>query len=130
MPLITTPLSPTAVLAPLRDRATPDNPSFLIIYASLTDDRSWCSDCRAAEPLLNEKFAGEDKESLIVAYAGVKDEYVLFGCKNLGRLVLILGYRWRKSENVWRKEPFFVEALPTLIKVRADGVSFICIWMK
>jgi hypothetical protein len=32
-------------------------------------------------------------------------------------------HRWRTPENVWRKEPFSVTALPTIIKVNGDGVS-------
>jgi hypothetical protein len=31
--------------------------------------------------------------------------------------------RWRSPDNLWKKEPFLVTALPTVIKVTADGVS-------
>jgi hypothetical protein len=31
--------------------------------------------------------------------------------------------RWKSPENIWKREPFLVTALPTIIKVTADGVS-------
>jgi hypothetical protein len=33
-------------------------------------------------------------------------------------------YSWRTPENIWKQAPFLVTALPTIIKVTADGVSF------
>jgi hypothetical protein len=31
--------------------------------------------------------------------------------------------RWRSADNIWKKQPFLVTALPTIIKGTADGVS-------
>jgi hypothetical protein len=33
------------------------------------------------------------------------------------------GNRWRSPENPWKREPFLVTALPTIIKVTDDGVG-------
>ncbi|KAL1621112.1 hypothetical protein SLS56_009317 [Neofusicoccum ribis] len=75
--------------------------SFLVVYASLINGTSWCGDCRSAEPVLEKKFRGEE-EAATVVYAGDKLE-------------------WRKPENPWRKAPFSVTNLPTLIKITPDG---------
>lgn len=32
--------------------------------------------------------------------------------------------RWRKEDNVWKKQPFLVTHLPTVIKITEEGVSF------
>jgi hypothetical protein len=31
--------------------------------------------------------------------------------------------RWRAPDNAWKKEPFLIEKLPTVVKVTAGGVS-------
>jgi len=43
------------------------------------------------------------------------------GDKNKMNVADVLN-RWRDPANPWRKEPFFVEKLPTVFKVRGDGV--------
>jgi thiol-disulfide isomerase/thioredoxin len=49
--------------------ASSSKPQFLVVYASLTGGRSWCGDCRAAEPYLNKKF-GVTEDVAKVVYAG------------------------------------------------------------
>jgi hypothetical protein len=73
MPLLTTDLKPAALAETLQSDAKTDKPSFLVVYASLTDGRSWCGDCRAAESFVNAKFANSD-EVVRVVYAGQRDE--------------------------------------------------------
>lgn len=77
MPLQVSTESPAAIAEALRSSGS--KPSFLVVYASLREDgKSWCGDCRDAEPLVNAKFA--DKAEVVkVAYAGQKTEYVSFG---------------------------------------------------
>ncbi|KAF3765578.1 hypothetical protein M406DRAFT_105884 [Cryphonectria parasitica EP155] len=75
-------------------------PQFLIIYANIVDGKSWCGDCRVAEPLVNKKFPQGGPKRLGIYYAGDRET-------------------WRKSDNPWRK--FGVPALPTLYKVTPDG---------
>ncbi|KUJ19451.1 uncharacterized protein LY89DRAFT_581524 [Mollisia scopiformis] len=101
MPLTVTNEAPAAVAAWLKSTATPTKSSFLVVYASLTNGRSWCGDCREAESFVNSKFAS-GAEEVKVAYAGQRDE-------------------WRNSDNPWRQAPFSVTNLPTLIKVTGDG---------
>lgn len=74
MPLQPTPESPTTLATSL---LSAPKPAFLIVYASKIDGRMWCGDCRAAEPLVSEKFA--DAEQVVkIVYAGEKLEYVSF----------------------------------------------------
>jgi hypothetical protein len=77
MPLQVSTESPAAIAEGLRSSGS--KPSFLVVYASLREDgKSWCGDCRDAEPLVTAKFA--DKAALVkVVYAGQKPEYVAFG---------------------------------------------------
>jgi hypothetical protein len=50
--------------------------------------------------------------------------FILFTSFLRGLNIMLIGcYRWRKPVNVWRQAPFFVTALPTIIKVTADGVN-------
>jgi hypothetical protein len=49
--------------------ASSSKPAFLVVYASLTGNRSWCGDCRAAEPFVNKKF-GVTEDVAKVVYAG------------------------------------------------------------
>jgi hypothetical protein len=73
MPLKTTTESPSAVATWLKSTSTPTKPSFLVVYASLTNGRSWCGDCREAESYINSKFASGEEEIKVV-YAGQRDE--------------------------------------------------------
>jgi len=73
MPLQISTESPDAVAKCLQ--GTPSRPSFLVVYASLTNGRSWCGDCRNAEPFLSSKFA-ESKDVVTVVYAGQQAECV------------------------------------------------------
>lgn len=69
MPLKVTTEAPSAVADWLKATATPSKPSFLVVYASLTNGRSWCGDCRNAESFVNSKFASGTDEVKVV-YAG------------------------------------------------------------
>jgi hypothetical protein len=85
----------------------------------------WCGDCRDAEPFVNAKF-GESGETATVVYAGLKPEYVsldFFPSLSFERSSSDGENRWKSPDNAWRREPFLVRALPTIIKVTADGVS-------
>jgi uncharacterized protein (DUF736 family) len=63
--------SPSAVAEALK--SGPSKPSFLVVYASLTNGRSWCGDCRNAEPFVNKKFA-DNPDVVRVVYAGQSHE--------------------------------------------------------
>ncbi|KAH8784556.1 hypothetical protein F5882DRAFT_404496 [Hyaloscypha sp. PMI_1271] len=76
-------------------------PVYLVVYASAVEGRMWCCDCRDAEPFVNAKF-GDSGKTATAVYAGSKPE-------------------WKSPNNVWKQEPFLVTALPTIIKVKADG---------
>ncbi|TVY87097.1 Thioredoxin-like protein [Lachnellula willkommii] len=99
MPLQVSTESPSAIAQSLESSSS--TPSFLVVYASHVDGRSWCGDCREAEPLVDAKFA-DRADDVKVVYAGQKDE-------------------WRKAENPWKQAPFSVTNLPTLIKVTGNA---------
>ncbi|KAH6712370.1 hypothetical protein BKA61DRAFT_657752 [Leptodontidium sp. MPI-SDFR-AT-0119] len=101
MPLKVSSESPSELAASLKTSATASKPSFVVVYASLVNGKSWCGDCRDAESFVNSKFAsGEDVVKVV--YAGQRDE-------------------WRKQDNPWRAAPFKITNLPTLVKVTAEG---------
>ncbi|KAL5322677.1 hypothetical protein ACEPPN_010652 [Leptodophora sp. 'Broadleaf-Isolate-01'] len=101
MPLKVSSESPSELAASLKASATASKPSFVVVYASLVNGKSWCGDCRDAESFVNSKFAsGEDVVKVV--YAGQRDE-------------------WRKQDNPWRAAPFKITNLPTLVKVTAEG---------
>ncbi|QDS72533.1 hypothetical protein FKW77_000319 [Venturia effusa] len=89
--------SPTDLIAFLE--AEP-HPKYLVVYASPrpADGLSWCGDCRRAEPLISEKLVGEREGRVRVVLAGDEGE-------------------WRSPTNPYRKSPFLITALPTIIKV-------------
>ncbi|TVY38429.1 Thioredoxin-like protein [Lachnellula occidentalis] len=95
MPLQVSTESPSTIAHSLKSSSSTS--SFLVVYASEIDGRSWCGDCREAEPLVDAKFV-DRAEVVKVVFAGQKDE-------------------WRKADNPWRQAPFSVTNLPTLIKV-------------
>ncbi|KAL1637742.1 hypothetical protein SLS58_009169 [Diplodia intermedia] len=133
MPLTETTASPSQLAQTLQaDAAASGASSFVAVYASHVDvdveeeeeegsgggqkkekkekvRRSWCGDCVAAEPLVERKFDGggkcggeEEGKKCWVVWVGDKAE-------------------WRTPENVWRKAPFGVTHLPTLVKVTPEG---------
>ncbi|EPE27684.1 Thioredoxin-like protein [Glarea lozoyensis ATCC 20868] len=81
---------------------TPEDTKYIIFYASINPStgKSWCGDCRDAEPLIERRFAEEGRDVEVV-FVGVKTV-------------------WRDPENVWKKKPFAVEKLPTLLKITGD----------
>lgn len=71
MPLHVSTESPSAIAQSLESSSS--KPSFLVVYASHVDGKSWCGDCRDAEPLVDAKFADRAYDVKVV-YAGLKDE--------------------------------------------------------
>jgi hypothetical protein len=63
--------SPSTVAEALN--SAPSRPAFLIVYASLINGSSWCSDCRKAEPFINKKFS-DNPEVVRIVYVGQKEE--------------------------------------------------------
>ncbi|KAL1614738.1 hypothetical protein SLS54_009495 [Diplodia seriata] len=112
MPLTQTTASPGQLAQTLQASAAASGASsFVAVYASHVDmeesgqkkRRSWCGDCVAAEPLVERKFGDKyGEEKCWVVWVGDKAE-------------------WRTPENVWRKAPFEVTHLPTLVKVTPEG---------
>jgi len=73
MPLKISSESPSELEASLKATATTSRVAFAILYASLSNGKSWCGDCRDAESFVNSKFAsGEDVVKVV--YAGQRDE--------------------------------------------------------
>lgn len=65
---------PKAVANAIAAQAAAANaPRFLMVYAGIVDGKSWCGDCRAAEPLVNKKFAEGPSQRLSIHYAGDKE---------------------------------------------------------
>lgn len=75
MPLHESTETPDEIAKALSQASLNPTPMFLVIYASRTDGRMWCGDCRDAEALVTEKFENW-KDEVKVVYAGQKAEYV------------------------------------------------------
>jgi thiol-disulfide isomerase/thioredoxin len=74
MPLQVATESLSAIAQALTSEASASQPAFLVVYASLTTGgRSWCGDCRKAEPLVEKIFASKP-HTVRVAYAGQQGE--------------------------------------------------------
>jgi thiol-disulfide isomerase/thioredoxin len=70
MPLEISAESASAVEKWLKETATTTGkPAYLVVYASLVNGRSWCGDCRAAEPFVETAF-GRGEDVVKVVYAG------------------------------------------------------------
>lgn len=71
-------IDPQAVVSTLAAQASATKaPQFLLIYASLVDGKSWCGDCRASEPLINQKFRQDEQPPrLTIHYAGDRETSV------------------------------------------------------
>lgn len=66
--------APQAIADAVADRAAASKtPQFIIVYASIVGGKSWCPDCVAAEPLIQDKFSGDEASRLTVQYAGDKE---------------------------------------------------------
>jgi len=72
MPLQVSTDEPSAIAASLTARARAEGKAFLVVYASLTDGRSWCGDCRYAEPFVEDIF--KTMNAVPVVYAGQPTE--------------------------------------------------------
>jgi len=76
--------------------------SYVIFYASRGDDGvMWCPDCRAVEDLVKETFEKEGAPSAEIIYVGQREE-------------------WKTPKNQWRKHPWNVQSIPTIVRVRDD----------
>ncbi|KAJ6483890.1 hypothetical protein DFH09DRAFT_1106617 [Mycena vulgaris] len=72
---------------------------YLIFYSDVVDGRMWCPDCRAVDDVVRNVFAGPDGPSAVIVYVGNKP-------------------KWKAMDNVFRGEPFKIDGIPTIVKLR------------
>ncbi|KAG8219581.1 hypothetical protein J3R82DRAFT_532, partial [Butyriboletus roseoflavus] len=96
---------------PLREVQFPDAASLsngkeriIIFFASrLPESNSlWCPDCLAAEDLIRNTFGSEQGPPAVLAYVGQRSD-------------------WKTPDNIFRKEPWKVKVIPTIIKLDEAG---------
>jgi len=76
------------------------NGEFLIFYSSHDENgKLWCPDCVAVEELVQATFAPEDAPTASIVYVGQRHE-------------------WKSPSNVFRGEPWRIQSIPTIIRVR------------
>jgi len=77
---------------------------FLIFFSSRLPESNllWCPDCLAVEDLIRNTFSCERGPSAVLVYVGQKSE-------------------WKTPDNIFRKEPWKVEVIPTIIKLDKAG---------
>ncbi|KIJ66206.1 hypothetical protein HYDPIDRAFT_109190 [Hydnomerulius pinastri MD-312] len=76
----------------------------LIFFSSRIPETGalWCPDCVAVENLINNTFGSEQSPSAVLVYVGQKPE-------------------WKTPDNVFRKEPWNLTAIPTIIRLDEAG---------
>lgn len=77
---------------------------FLLFYANLIDGKSWCPDCVAAKPIIddNMKYLEKNSDTFITVYVGDKPT-------------------WKDPEHVLRHDDRFkVTGVPTLMLYKTD----------
>jgi len=77
---------------------------FLIFFSSRLAESNlpWCPDCVAVEDLVRKTFGSERGPSAVLVYVGQISE-------------------WKTPDNIFRKEPWKVRAIPTIIKLDKAG---------
>ncbi|KIM88834.1 hypothetical protein PILCRDRAFT_813817 [Piloderma croceum F 1598] len=90
-------ISDTEQLSSLKDVSE----EYLIFYSSVTESGElWCPDCRDVDPTVIEIFGPSDGPEALIIYVGQKTEWK------------------RPANNRFRGEPWWIESIPTVIKVR------------
>ena len=80
----------------------------LLFMASIDPEtgKSWCPDCRDADPVVNDTLDSWSKTSpssiLITVYVGERAN-------------------WKNPSNIFRGEPYFIKAVPTLMIHGKEG---------
>ncbi|KAF8899089.1 hypothetical protein BD779DRAFT_1486964 [Infundibulicybe gibba] len=72
---------------------------FLIFYSSVVDGKLWCPDCVEVEDIVQQTFNNTDGPSALIVYVGDRKQ-------------------WKTPDNVFRGEPWKVQSVPTIIKVK------------
>ncbi|KAL1746924.1 hypothetical protein HDZ31DRAFT_80857 [Schizophyllum fasciatum] len=93
---------------PIRTLETPDIATltaapeeYLVFYSSVVDGKMWCPDCRDVEGRVNAAFVGGKAPSALIVFVGDRPS-------------------WKSPDNVYRKAPFNIKGVPTLLKLK-DG---------
>ncbi|KAI9570331.1 hypothetical protein HD554DRAFT_409028 [Boletus coccyginus] len=96
---------------PLREIQFPSDPAslpggeerFLVFFSSRLPENNlpWCPDCLAVEDLIKSTFS-ERGPSAVLVYVGQRSE-------------------WKTPDNIFRKEPWKVRAIPTIVKLDEAG---------
>ncbi|KIK87035.1 hypothetical protein PAXRUDRAFT_691165 [Paxillus rubicundulus Ve08.2h10] len=76
----------------------------LIFFSSRVAETNllWCPDCVAVEKLIVDTFNLEQGPSAVLVYVGQRSE-------------------WKSPDNIFRKEPWNVTSIPTIIKLNNAG---------
>lgn len=92
------PLSDGNDFASLRSGQIP----FIIFFSSQRNGRLWCPDCVAVEELVTKTFSSKKSRHAALVYVGQKEE-------------------WKAKDNAFRREPWNIMAIPTIIKLGSNG---------
>ncbi|EIM92322.1 uncharacterized protein STEHIDRAFT_127155 [Stereum hirsutum FP-91666 SS1] len=96
MPLHTT--TDPAALASFQE----SQDGYVIFYSSRdAHGKMWCPDCRDVEALVERTFSPSEGPTGMIAYVGQRAE-------------------WRIASNPFRKAPWNVQSIPTIIRVRSS----------
>ncbi|GAA5868648.1 hypothetical protein JCM8547_003767 [Rhodosporidiobolus lusitaniae] len=103
MPLLfpSCPQSPSSILSQIPSSTSPSSPHFLIFFSNPDEatGKPWCPDCADVQEAV-ETIVPEKQSTLV--FVGSRQE-------------------WKTPENPFRKAPFNVNNIPTIIKVTESG---------
>ncbi|GAA5905551.1 uncharacterized protein JCM6883_005366 [Sporobolomyces salmoneus] len=96
--------TPESVLSAIPSSTSSSSPHYLIFVSSIdpSSGRMWCGDCRDTQQSI-EKLVPDTQSQLV--FVGERQE-------------------WKSPDSPWRKAPFNLSAIPTIIKVeQADSLQ-------
>ncbi|GAA5877870.1 hypothetical protein JCM16303_000267 [Sporobolomyces ruberrimus] len=93
--------SPESVLSSIPSSTSSSSPHYLVFLSSVdpSSGQMWCGDCRDTQSTI-EQLVPDNQSQLV--FVGEKQE-------------------WKSPDSPWRKAPFNLKAIPTIIKVEESS---------
>ncbi|CEQ41879.1 SPOSA6832_03643, partial [Sporobolomyces salmonicolor] len=105
--------SPEAVLSQIPSSTSPSAPHYLIFFAP------WCPDCLATQSAIEQRVP-ESNSTLV--YVGERQQCVIFRSDSTDTpRADRRPARWKTPDNPFRKAPFNISKIPTIVRVEQGG---------
>lgn len=117
--------SPESVLSSIPSSTSSSSPHYLVFLSSVdpSSGQMWCGDCRDTQSTI-EQLVPDNQSQLV--FVGEKQESVSFPFPSpISAPFLYSRFpsrnRWKSPDSPWRKAPFNLKAIPTIIKVEESS---------